>query len=211
MKKVMLSAAVAVLGLVGAKAQMSMESIEVGARAGYNYSSLRGDTAKDLDTKGRSGYHAGLFVEVPISERFSIQPEVVYSTQGAKWEGATGDVELKTQNINVPVLAKIYVADGFNVQVGPQVGFNTGADWDYDGKLIHLTDKIDDDALSSVNFGAVVGAGYKMAEGLTIDARYNFGLTNIFDEDNKSLTELNISDDNDFKNGVFSVGLGYSF
>ncbi|MGI9527186.1 MAG: porin family protein [Weeksellaceae bacterium] len=220
MKKVVLSAAAAVLGLVGVNAQMNMESVEVGARAGYNYSNLTGDTAENLDTKGLSGYHAGLFVEVPISQRFSIQPEVIYSTQGTKLEGkfgslAEGTREIQTQNINVPVLAKIYVADGFNLQVGPQVSFNTGNKVEDDVKILGVNGKndfeFDDDALSSVNFGAVVGAGYKMAEGLTIDARYNFGLTNVFDDKNTSLTNMDISSDNDFKDGVFSIGLGYSF
>ncbi|MXV38734.1 outer membrane beta-barrel protein [Flavobacteriaceae bacterium Ap0902] len=206
MKKVVLSAALAVLGLVGVNAQVGMEAVELGVRAGYNYSNFSGDLADDFDTEGRSGYHVGLFAEFPVSDRFSIQPEVIYSTQGAKWDVLGTATELKTQNINVPVLAKFYVADGFNLQVGPQVGFNTGDDWEFEGNDIPEAFRAD---LASVNFGAVVGAGYKMAEGLTIDARYNFGFTNVLDDSNDSIGNMDI--DNDFKDGVFSIGLGYSF
>ncbi|MRI62619.1 PorT family protein [Ornithobacterium rhinotracheale] len=205
MKKLVLTAAIAFLGIVGLNAQ-SMESLQIGARAGYNYSTLRGDKAKDLNLKGLSGYHVGMFVEVPVSERFSIQPEVQYSTQGAKMEILKQEVKLKTQYINVPVLAKVYVADGFNIQAGPQFGFKTGAKLE--------TDKLKDDVkdlVSGFDFGLVFGAGYKTPVGLTIDARYDLGLTNVFDKDSKSPSTANISGGSDFKNGVFSVGLGYQF
>lgn len=203
MKKLVLSAAVAVLGLVGVDAQISMESVEVGARAGYNYSTLLGDQADDLDIKGKSGYHIDLFAEVPISERFSVQPEVSYSAQGAKLKLITGEATLKTQNINIPVLAKVYIADGFNVQAGPQLGINTGSKLEYDGSLVNTSGELGDDALSTVNFGLVFGAGYKMAEGVTIDARYNLGLTNAFNEDILAMDKA--------RNGVFQIGVGYQF
>ncbi|MRJ10338.1 PorT family protein [Ornithobacterium rhinotracheale] len=210
MKKLVLTAAIAFSGIVGLNAQ-SMESLQIGARAGYNYSTLRGDTANDVDTKGLSGYHVGMFVEVPVTERFSIQPEVQYSTQGAKWEIGKEDLKLKTQYINVPVLAKVYVADGFNLQAGPQFGFKTGAEFEYDSKLFG-NQKVDlEDSVSGFDFGLVFGAGYKTPVGLTIDARYDLGLTNVFDKDSKSLGTANISGDSDFKNGVFTVGLGYQF
>ena len=219
MKKLVLSAAVAFAGIVGLNAQ-SMESLQIGARAGYNYSTLRGDTAKDFDTKGVSGFNVGLFVEVPVNERFSIQPEVIYSTQGAKWEHnaaglASASTELKTQYINVPVLAKFYVADGFSIQAGPQIGFLTGATTEYSGNILGVggstKDENFDKNMGKVDFGAVVGAGYKLPMGFTVDARYAFGFTNVMDKDNKDASSLSVSDNNDFKNGVFSVGVGYQF
>lgn len=210
MKKLILAASVAFAGMIGLNAQ-SMEALQIGARAGYNYSTLRGDAAKNMNTKGLSGFHVGLFTEIPVADRFSIQPEVLYSTQGAKWTLGKETYDFKTQNINVPVLAKFYVAEGLNLQAGPQLSFNTGSEFKYDGALGKTSKKLDKDAFSKVNFGAVVGAGYKLAQGLTVDARYNFGLTNVFDKDNKSLQSLKVSDKNNFKNGVFSVGLGYQF
>ncbi|MBV7440468.1 PorT family protein [Weeksellaceae bacterium TAE3-ERU29] len=219
MKKLVLSAAVAFAGIVGLNAQ-SMESLQIGAKAGYNYSTLRGDAAKDLNTKGMSGFNVGLFVEIPVNERFSIQPEVNYSVQGAKWEGnfagiAGGSRELKAQYINVPVLAKFYIADGFSIQAGPQVGFLTGATTTTSANLLGVggtakNDKFNEN-MGKVDFSAVVGAGYKLPMGFTIDARYALGFTNVFDKDNNEVKNLKISENNDFKNGVFSVGVGYQF
>lgn len=210
MKKLVLSAAVAVLGIVGMNAQVDMEAVQVGARAGYNLSSLRGDAAEDVDTKSLSGYHAGLFVEVPISERFSIQPEVIYSTQGAKWEVNDDNfTKLKTQYLSVPILAKFYVAEGFNLQAGPQISFMTGAK--SEGEILGVAFDNDDvkDGLKGTDFGLLLGAGYKISEGVTVDARYGLGFSDVFDKDTE--WNDNLSSDNEFKNGVFQIGIGYQF
>ena len=214
MKKLVLSAVVALAGIVGVNAQ-SMESLQIGAKAAYNYSNLRGDFAKALDFKGASGYNVGLYVEVPVTDRLSIQPEVLYSQEGAKLDtsinlpliGKVGEeTEFKLKNVNVPVLAKYYVVNGLNIQVGPQINFLT----DSSVKLGKVeSDKVLKEALSKVNFSAVVGAGYKLPMGFSVDARYTFGLTNILDKDNKDLKNLKVADD--FKTGVFSVGVGYQF
>lgn len=205
MKKLVLSAAVAVMGVVGMNAQnVNTEALQLGVRAGLNMSNLNGDMAEDLDTKSLTGYHVGLFTEIPVAPRFSVQPEVIYSTQGAKFESALGDTELKTQYLNVPVLAKFYIADGFNLQAGPQIGFLTGAEQEFDGAEIDVQDN-----LKSTDFGVLLGAGYKSPMGLTIDARYNLGLSNIYDEDNAMFEGL--GSDEEWKNGVFQVGIGYQF
>ena len=206
MKKLVLSAAVAVMAIAGVNAQNNdIEALQIGVRAGYNLSNLNGDMAEDMDTKSLSGYHIGLFTEFPVAPRFSIQPEVIYSTQGAKFEAFGQDADLRTQYLNVPVLAKFYVADGFNLQAGPQIGFLTGAEWQADG-----IDDVDvSDNLKGTDFGLLLGAGYKVAQGVTIDARYNMGLSNTFDED--ADWGENISSDNEWKNGVFQIGIGYQF
>lgn len=206
MKKLVLSAAVAVMAIAGVNAQNNdTEALQIGVRAGYNLSNLNGDMAEDMDTKSLSGYHIGLFTEFPVAPRFSIQPEVIYSTQGAKFEAFGQDADLRTQYLNVPVLAKFYVADGFNLQAGPQIGFLTGAEWQADG-----IDDVDvSDNLKGTDFGLLLGAGYKVAQGVTIDARYNMGLSNTFDED--ADWGENISSDNEWKNGVFQIGIGYQF
>lgn len=205
MKKLVLSAAVAVLGVVGMNAQNAdTEALQLGVRAGYNLSNFNGDMAEDVDTKSLSGFHVGLYTEFPISSRFSIQPEVIYSTQGATFEAFGSEADLRTQYLNVPVLAKVYVADGFNLQAGPQIGFLTGAEWQADGGDVDYKDY-----MKGTDFGLLLGAGYKTPMGLTIDARYNMGLSNTFDEDGD--WDEGVSTDQEWKNGVFQVGIGYQF
>lgn len=210
MKKLILAAFVAVVGIGEMSAQANMEALQIGARAGYNHANLRGDTPEGMNTQALGGFHLGLFVELPVAPRVSIQPEVLYSTQGAKLEGSVAGVSTETtirsQYINVPVLAKIYVVEGLNLQVGPQIGFLTGGE--ITGRVGGVESTSDvTDSMNSIDFGAVVGAGYKVANNITIDARYNFGLSNVMDDSSNQ----NISAGNDWKNGVFSVGVGYQF
>ena len=206
MRKLVLSAAAAVLGIMGVDAQnANTEALQLGVRAGYNLSNLSGDLADEIDTKSLSGFHIGLFTEFPVAPRFSIQPEVMYSTQGAKFEGLGSEATLRTQYLNVPVLAKFYVAEGFNLQAGPQIGFLTGAEYQMDG-----ADDIDvSDNMKGTDFGLLFGAGYKVAQGVTIDARYNMGLSNTLDED--ANFDEGVGTDQEWKNGVFQVGIGYQF
>lgn len=210
---------VTIVGMIGLNAQ-SMESLQIGARAGYNNSILRGDVAKGLDFKGNHGYHLGLFVEIPLTDRFSIQPEMIYSIQGAKTEIdvagiVKGTTKLKSQNLNVPVLAKIYLVDGLNLQVGPQIGFYTGNEFENNTKFLGKEDKselkLPKEVFSKVNLGAVLGLGYKMDSGFTIDARYNYGLTNVFTEGEDNEFLASTKDKTNLKNSVFSIGVGFQF
>ena len=85
-------------------------------------------------------------------------------------------------------MAKYYVANGFNLQAGPEVAFKAGGD-----------DSIKD-SVKSVDFGLGIGAGYELSSGLMFDARYNLGLANIID-----VSGANV------KNVSFNIGLGYRF
>ncbi len=210
MRKLVLSAAVAVLGIVGMNAQnLNTEALQLGVRAGLNMSTLNGDMPAGVDTKSLTGFHVGLFTEIPVAPRFSIQPEVIYSEQGTTFEssisGVNAEADIKTQYVNVPILAKVYVAEGFNIQAGPQIGFLTGAELQSSG-----IDDIDiKDDMKGTDFGLLLGAGYKLPMGLTIDARYNLGLSNTLDDNSETFEDLGT--DQNWRNGVFQVGLGYQF
>ena len=119
MKKIVL-AAIAVMGFGFANAQ----DIKFGIKGGINLSTFTGDIE---DASSKVGFQAGGFAELKLSDKFSIQPEVLYSLQGAKFK-ETGDSYSYKENINasylnVPVLAKYYVIDKLSVEAGPQIGF----------------------------------------------------------------------------------------
>jgi hypothetical protein len=181
MKKIIL-AAVAVMAFGIANAQ----EVKFGAKAALNVATLTGDVN---DASSLIGFQVGGFAEIKISDKFAVQPELMYSAQGASFDG--GDVKLNY--LNIPVMAKFYVADAFSLEAGPQIGFLLSA----------KSDGVDiKDSLSSTDFGLNLGAGYDFTENLSAGLRYNFGLSNIsdYEDDNSSV-----------KNGVLSVSLGYKF
>ncbi|WP_339698883.1 porin family protein [uncultured Marixanthomonas sp.] len=204
MKKVFFIAVLAVFGVTATQAQ----EVRLGAKGGVNFSSFSGDGFDAFDDpEGRTSFHIGAFAEIPLSERFSIQPEVLYSGQGfdlISREGAD-DTEVQLDYINVPVMAKVYIVEGLYAEAGPQIGFNVKSEIDTDPDDVDSGDvTIDEDVINDVDFSVGVGAGYQFNNGLFLNARYNFGLTDVFNNEDLLI-------DSDAKNSVFAVSAGYSF
>ncbi|WP_271767742.1 porin family protein [Aquimarina algiphila] len=197
MKKLMLFAVLASLSLV---ATAQEESIRFGAKAGVNFANISGDGTDGVD--GRTGFHIGALVEIPISEKFAFQPELLYSSQGAKLDIGNLETTTKINYINIPLMAKYYVAQGFSLQAGPQIGFLTSAKAKVEGPGVDEDNDIDD-AIKGIDFGLNFGLGYQLDMGLFFDGRYNLGLSNINDTES--------SDDVKQKNSVIQLSVGYKF
>lgn len=221
MKKTLLTVATSVVVAFGVQAQSqpkaSAGDFKFGFKGGYNLSSLGGDVE---DVKSLSGFHLGAFVEVPVSEKFAIQGEVLYSAQGVKSKyseseaflGNTYEYRYESKShlnyINVPVFAKYYVLDKLSIEAGPQFGFlvgakNKGSEYETMNGVVRADESFNrdiKDGLKTFEFGLGIGASYYFTENLFAGARYNFGLSNV-------------EKDNDFKvhNNVLQVSVGYRF
>lgn len=160
------------------------QGIDFGVKAGMNFANIN-DAAEGLDT--RTGFHAGLFLGLKFNDKVALQPELLYSQQGAEFDAG----EFNLDYVNIPVMVKYYLVQGFNVQLGPQFGFVVNDEISFD-------DIAADFEAEDFDVSGVVGAGYDLPLGLRIDARYNFGFSDVFKNA-------------DGKNGVFSLALGYSF
>lgn len=190
------------------------DEISFGVKAGVNFASITGDETDDLSSL--TGFHFGGFVNIPVSGNFSVQPEILYSAQGAKYEDSDDyDGKFKLNYLNIPVMAKIEVADGFTLEAGPQIGFLLSAkdDYTYVGPDPGFSDDSGEDDIKdfikSTDFGINFGLGYEMESGLSFGARYSLGISNIIDSDDIDPG----FDVDDFKNqnGVFQISVGYSF
>lgn len=162
--------------------------LAVGVKGGLNFAKLDG-TSVEGTYKGRTGYHFGAFGLIKLS-KIGIQPEVLFSNQGSKIKTNTGDFDANFSYINIPILIKLYTVAGINLQAGPQFGFLSRAE--IDNKDVKSTYKNSDVSLA-------LGAGWDLPFGLTVDARYNLGLTKIDDT---------AAADN-VKNQVWQVSVGY--
>lgn len=218
MKKLGFLAAIAVMSITAVNAQ----EVRFGVKGGVNFSSIGGDKTDGLD--GLTGFHIGGLVEIPVTERFSVQPEVLYSAQGAKREikESFGDVSFTTTGktkldyINIPIIAKYYVIDGLAIEAGPQIGFmvsaNAESKLDLSGIDPSIAELIEDgfqsgdidisDQTKGLDFGLALGASYRLNMGVFFGARYNFGLSNINDVDGSNVKN---------QNNVFQISAGYSF
>ncbi len=196
MKKLVLFIAVVVLSFSAAQSQ----EFRLGAKLGLNVASLGGDSYGIGSLGSRTSFHLGGLVEVPLMGKFSLQPELLYSSEGSNWTFTGLDNNLKLDYIRVPVLAKFYIIEGLSAEAGPVFGVLVGAKND-DGDDIKENFKTFDAA-----FG--IGASYRLDMGFFFSLRYNKGLLNV----NEDYTdEWGYSYNYKNQSNVFQVSAGYSF
>lgn len=172
--------------LLGSAFAQSSHGPQFGLKAGVNTA-----TFNTSGTSSVAGLNAGAFAHIHVSPHFALQPEVVYSQQGAKL--ANNETQ-RVNYINVPVLGQYMFGNGLRLQTGPQVGFRTDAAIKHNGHS-----NSNNDAYTSADFAWSFGAGYLSPVGLGIDARYNLGVTDI------------TKGGSDISNRVLQVGLFYQF
>jgi hypothetical protein len=170
-------------------ATLSQAQVRFGFKAGANLASLSGDND---GLKMKIGFNAGALAKISVSEAFSVQPELVFSAQGAKAD--EGDGKLNLAYINLPIMAQ-YNTGGFIIETGPQFGFLMSAkakegDEEQDIK----------DGLKGLDLAWGIGLGYQTESGFGVNARYNLGFSNIIDDG---------GDDFKWKNSVIQVGVFY--
>lgn len=164
--------------LISFSASSSAQLLKLGVKAGPNFSSIE----STINTNTKIGYHVGAVVEIKISPKFSIQPEAIYSSQGAVIKSSK-DFDLTY--VSVPIIAKYYLfKDTFSIELGPQFSFLTE-------KNIATTFKSNE-----FDFGASAGFGLNITEKLFVQARYVVGLTDI-------------TADADIKNRLLQLTVGY--
>jgi len=208
MKKLLFLTAIAVLTFNSSNAQedtSSDEGISFGVKVGGNISNTsNGKEISDDGTDNRYGFNVGAVVHIPISEKFSLQPEVVYSQQGFTTSSELdffdiGDIIWRFDYINIPIMASYKVVKGLTLQAGPQVGFNINAE-----AYIDLDDDFDlSEETNTIDFGAGLGAQYELDFGLFFQVRYVWGLSNYIDSED--------ADNETYSNRVGSLSVGYFF
>ena len=212
MKKIAFLIIIAVCGLSQVHAQ------NFGVKAGYNYSTFSGETSSISTIEGLSGFYIGGLVELPISNMLSIQPELIFSRQGVDLRQGLKNFSIKTDTseirldyLNIPVMAKVNLGPIF-LEGGVQFGFLVNKP-KVDSYIanVYLRNLLDKDSYNSFDFGVGAGLGVKLNQHFFVETRYTYSLTNVFDSNDKHFKSSLISDGDNFKNSVFSIGLGMKF
>lgn len=167
MKKLFLLALTAAVFTTTTQAQ-----IKFGVKAGLNLATLTGDIES---AKIKTDFYGGALVQVPVGKMFAVQPEVVYSGQGAKSSFDGTDISYNLGYLNIPVLFRYNHPSGFFAATGPQIGFLLS------GKGKMGSDHVDiKSSFKSTDFAWAFGIGYMIKPvNVGIEARFNQGLSNI--------------------------------
>jgi hypothetical protein len=183
------------LTLVLAIATVSVKAqfIQLGLKAGTNVFKIDG---KSFSDEFRFGYHAGGFMQLKLSDKWHLQPELLWNQYNTKTDTSFGNIykisnlsDVKLNYLSVPILLSYTPSKFISLQAGPQFGvlmdknrglFQNGREAFKTGDLSML-------AGLQLNLGS-----------LRLTGRYVIGLNNINDIDNKDR----------WKNQGFQLGLG---
>ena len=176
--------------------QSSSAQISLGAKGGLNVSNLKGINDIDgLEANALFGVHVGGYVTFNLGRNFAIQPELLFSSQGAKLEEAGEEENLKLNYFNIPIMVKFLANNGFYIEAGPQFGF----------KVNEITGEYEnyEEDFNSSDVSACLGLGFQPTKSpFGIGARYNLGLGTVAD------LESGIDQNTvDVKSGVFQLSL----
>jgi hypothetical protein len=166
-----------------------------GLKGGLNYSSVVGDLTEGV--KFRFSGHGGLFLEIAFSEKFQLQPELLYSSQGFQFStdlasiqnggGSTGEendfrTNVQLNYVTVPLLGKFALNDRYALEFGPQFGFLLNQVT----KIKNLDERngTNPDERSSVSgdfqldYGVAVGLDVRLNNHFSLAPRFYIGIRN---------------------------------
>ncbi|OMQ10022.1 porin family protein [[Flexibacter] sp. ATCC 35103] len=188
MKKIILAAVL----FIATSATIQAQLVQFGVKAGVNFASQPGDASLEgvaFDKEGITSYHVGVLAEIKLLEKFAIQPELLYSTQGATYKFADAQEDFKNElaYLSIPVMAKIYMTKSLSLEVGPQASF-----------LLSQKNKVDFEDANTFDFAINAGLGLKITKSIFVQGRYSLGLTDV-------------SSNADIRNSVVQLSAGFLF
>jgi len=191
-------------GLLFLAAILSINNLQaqttLGLKGGVNFPSWQVSmNGLDINTSKSTKFLVGGFLNYPLNESVSIQPELLYQVMGTK----TDTSSIEQNYLTIPLLFKFALTDLLSIEAGPQLGILLGAA----SKTDTILSKKD---FKATDFQFVFGGGINLTEKIHAGFRYGYGLSNIMSNSNTSLFEgagLNSS----IKNNSFSIILSYTF
>ncbi|SDR11436.1 Outer membrane protein beta-barrel domain-containing protein [Chryseobacterium soldanellicola] len=182
------------------------KSITYGVKAGLNVASVSKDNTSDSQSS-KVGFNVGAFANIPVATSFSVQPEVLFSQYGSKYDKKIlGHKFSYANNLNyiaVPVMLQYNALPNLYLEAGPEFGFLVGS-------KVKIKDETANNVLAegkadvkSFNLGLGLGAGYYFTQNIGVTVRYVAGLTDI--QKTKPVGSDSV------KNNVFQVGVAYKF
>ena len=197
-----------------------------GIRAGVTFSNWRGDATNTINdlvdvtngilkTESKTGFFAGGFVQIPLSDMVSIEPGVYYAQKGytlrgnysidkLNFLGVNASAKVNSHYIDIPVVLNVKPVKGLELFAGPQLSYLAKSDLRIDAgalgisffnKTLDMTDQ-----MNRVDIGLTGGIGYTFNNGFNVSASYDHGLS-----------KLDKNDNFEAYNETFKVGVGFKF
>ena len=224
MKKTLLLLTV-ILGTTTSNAQLKI-------KAGANLSSITGSTNVSISpnenytfdfnerTKSKTGFYAGLGYELFITDNFSVTPELIYNQMGANGKMIRNQKSTFEQDyLSLPIFFEYKLIDNLRLGLGLQINqlIQSKSKEEIvstmpftEEEITETTESKNSEFFKKTNYGLTAGASYTFFENFSLEARYYFGISNIYNEDKLPKTPNAITTAN-AKNQSIQIGLAYKF
>jgi hypothetical protein len=183
-----------------------------GIKGGVGLSTISFENQNNSKNTWKVGGMLGVGYEARIGKAFALDFEALLANKGVKSEesysilGNNGNVIVKTNlyTFEIPVSAKIYLGDHFNIYAGPYFSYTLGANYKIDATLGNKSqtkesrnffDKDYKDAngelpMNRFDVGANIGLEFVSDGGIGVGARFQKGFRDITNDKYKgSVTE----------------------
>ncbi|MGF7139671.1 porin family protein [Roseimarinus sediminis] len=190
---------------------VTAQSVSYGVKGGLNLTSLQFDSEEELETI--AGYHAGLWFNAALPLGFSLQPELLFTQNGAERNYSFNEVDaltrLRLNYIQVPVHLVYNVLGMIDLEAGPYWGFLIGSDYvtriENENNTMQFLQEIDREDFAEYDLGFSLGARIRL-NSLQLGLRYLQGLQEV--ADNNTFNEAFLGDG---KNQSFQVYVAIPF
>ena len=169
-----------------------------GVKGGISFNHFLGDIPVNLDPTLYTGFSAGVFGNYKVSDKFSIQPEILFSRKGSNFEefdysfeqlqilNFNLDLYISTDWIEIPILGMYHVDDKFTIFGGPYIGFYLNGTVVAEPSVailgVELEYDIDADNLRLPDYGIVLGGAYNITEKVAVQGRWEYGIQDLADD-----------------------------
>ncbi len=131
------------------------------------------------------GAQVGVSFQAGITPAFSLVSEFYFTMKGGKLTAnnplTTSESTLRLYAFELPVLARFHFSD-FHINAGPSIAYNFYGTRKIDDSSNDLSFTNSIDGFKRFEAGVQIGGGYTFhtpRKRITLDLRYNYGLTNI--------------------------------
>jgi hypothetical protein len=196
-------------GLLLTVSAMAQSDVTFGIRAGVNFQNLTGKDGegRSLENDLKTGFNAGVNAEIPVGIDFYLQPGLLFSTKGAKYDFQGVETKRNISYLELPVnfLYKPALGEGrLLLGFGPYAAYALGGKIKGAGADIDMEFGDEVDETKAFDAGANLLAGYEFSNNLSFQLNAGLGLINMYNRPSgDSETSL--------KNTGFGVSLGYRF
>ena len=206
-KLIILPALLLALGLAG---QSNAQSVKprFGITAGANLTSIGKFQSGNVDYNSdyMFGFRGGVFADLPFTSTFGLMPQVLYSQKGGKISetvgGTNGEIKLRTDYIDVPVLFSFKPSPEITLTAGPQMSFLLSQSTDISVNNTASPTITDTKDFRKSIIGGNVGIGYNFNSMVSLNANYMF--------DFQPMANDNVNQSK-ARNQGFGLAIGYSF